>query len=389
VNGIKDVTKSGTELLDAIQTRVKAVHTQSFDLSFNELLDMHSAGELNISPDYQRLFQWSEGARSRFVESLLLEMPVPPIFVIEEEEGKYLLIDGLQRISSYLHLRGELEAPHLDPRIARGDYLRLTDCDIVDELNGHTWETIGTALQIRLKRSFVRVEVVRQGSDARFKYFMFKRLNTGGQVLSDQQIRNCTIRLLDATFNDFLIQLSETESFRQCTAILSQSRRLSAEDQELVLRFFALRNYRQHFKHDVRDFLTEYMELVSDPERGGKAVFDYDKEAAAFEKTFAILSTTLGETSFAYVNPTTRKVVRGFSVSHFEAFTIGLQEHLPNLDPLDDRQMRALKGVLDAVKTDDKFIRIITGGGKNSPGPLQERIGFVSAALKTALYELS
>jgi uncharacterized protein with ParB-like and HNH nuclease domain len=85
------------ELITEIDTRMKKVHTNSLDLSFNELLDMKKAGELNITPDYQRLFQWSEGARSRFIESLLLEMPVPPIYVVEEDDGKYLLIDGLQR----------------------------------------------------------------------------------------------------------------------------------------------------------------------------------------------------------------------------------------------------------------------------------------------------
>ncbi len=108
--GIQDQATSVVDLINAIDSRLRKVHTQSLDLSFNELLDMRKHSELDISPDYQRLFQWSEGARSRFVESLLLEMPVPPIYVIEEEDGKYLLIDGLQRISSYLHLRGELKA---------------------------------------------------------------------------------------------------------------------------------------------------------------------------------------------------------------------------------------------------------------------------------------
>src|SRR6185312_10699840 len=104
-----------TDLITVIDSRVKNVHTTTLDLSFNELVDMYKSKELNISPEFQRLFQWSEGARSRFVESLLLEMPVPPIYVIEQEDGKYVLIDGLQRISSYLHMRGELEAKHLDP----------------------------------------------------------------------------------------------------------------------------------------------------------------------------------------------------------------------------------------------------------------------------------
>src|SRR5689334_12021035 len=269
---------------------MKRVHTQSLDISFNELLDMHQNDELNIHPDYQRLFRWSEGARSRFIESLLLEMPVPPIYVVEEEDGKYLLIDGLQRISSYLHMRGALEAPHLDPPIKIGEKLTLADCDIVKSLNGLTWDDLGTALQIRLKRAFVRVEVVRKGSDPRFKYHMFKRLNTGGALLSEQQMRNCTIRLLDPTFNDFIIDLSKTEDFKTCTETLTEDRRLAAFDQELVLRFFAFRNDRDDFKHDVADFLTEYMEGVSETEEENRIAFDYEEQRAAFLKTFHILA---------------------------------------------------------------------------------------------------
>src|ERR1700733_11231310 len=119
------------QLIQAIDNKLEKVHTQSLDLSFNELLDMYSSNELDISPDYQRLFQWTLGAQSRFIESLLLEMPVPPIYVVEQEEGRYMLIDGLQRISSYLHLRGKLSAPHLKPPIEPGQSLILVDCDIV------------------------------------------------------------------------------------------------------------------------------------------------------------------------------------------------------------------------------------------------------------------
>ncbi|MBZ5623614.1 MAG: DUF262 domain-containing protein [Acidobacteriia bacterium] len=270
------------ELINAIDRKLAKVHTQSLDLSFNEILDMFKTNELDINPDYQRLFQWSEGAQSRFIESLLLEMPVPPIYVIEEEEGRYLLIDGLQRISSYLHLRGELEATHLDPPVHRGEKLVFIACEIVEELNGKTFDDLGTALQIRLKRAFVRVEVVRKGSDPRFKYHMFKRLNTGGQLLTAQQIRNCTIRLLDPTFNDFVARLSRTEPFIQTTEGLSQQSRLEAFDQELVLRFFAMKNYRHAFKHDVGDFLTKYMEAVSDPTTA--LPFDFEAEDATFGK---------------------------------------------------------------------------------------------------------
>jgi Protein of unknown function DUF262 len=362
-------------LLTAIDNTVAKVHTQSLDLSFNELLDMYRNNELDISPDYQRLFQWPEGARSRFIESLLLEMPVPPIYVVEENEGRYMLIDGLQRISSYLHLRGFLVAEHLDPPVLSGEKLVLSDCDIVPELNGRTYDDLGTALQIRLKRAFVRVEVVRKGSDPRFKYFMFKRLNTGGQALTPQQVRNCTIRLLDPRFNDFIIELSKTEAFAHCTESLTQDRRLGAFDQELVLRFFAFKNRREQFRHDVDDFFTEYMEDVSDPAK--QLPFDYAAEQEIFLKTFTVLDRTLAEQSFTYANKARSRLTGGFSAYHYEAITVGLQSVLDRLHPDDPEQMARLKEELRSIKLDPEFIRITTGGGKNSAGLLRERIDFV------------
>ena len=126
------------KLIADVDSQLKNVHTQGLDISFNELIDMVRQGELDIQPEYQRLFQWTEGARSRFIESLLLEMPVPPIYVVEEDDNRKLLIDGLQRLSSYMHFRGELDAPHLFPAVQRGEYLKLQDCDIVPSLNGKT-----------------------------------------------------------------------------------------------------------------------------------------------------------------------------------------------------------------------------------------------------------
>lgn len=371
-----------TKLVDSVATRLRQVSTQSLDLSFNELLDMHETGELNIKPDYQRLFRWSEGQQSRLVESLLLEMPIPPIFVIEEEDNTYQLIDGLQRISSYLHLRGKLSAPHQDPPVRMGDMLTLSDCDIIPELNGLTFNDLPTSLQIRLKRAFIRVEVVRKEADPRFKYHMFKRLNTGGALLSEQQIRNCTIRLLDARFPDFLIAMAAVEAFKECTTSLTQGRRLSAFSEELVLRFFALKNRRENFKHGVSDFLTEYMEDVADslkPEQ-----FNYEAEEGEFRRTFEALQRALGEHAFAFANKDRSRLSAGFNIYHYEAITIGLQTVLPRLDLDDHAIVTRLKTELTNTKLDPAFISITTGGGKNSPGPLYQRIAFVEERLRNA-----
>lgn len=375
---------NAVNLITIIDEKLKKVHTQSLDISFNELLDMYEKKELNISPEYQRLFQWSEGARSRFIESLLLEMPVPPIYFIEEDDGKYILIDGLQRISSYIHFRGSLEANHLDPPISLGEKLILRDCDIVKELNGKTFDNLGTALQIRIKRAFVRVEIVRKGSNPHFKYYMFKRLNTGGQLLTDQQIRNCTIRLLDPTFNDFIITLSKINVFKKCIAPIGNTRILEAFDQELVLRFIALKNYRDKYSPYLGEFLTEYMEMVSNPDPSEKLPFDYKEEEICFSKTFSLLHKTLGEYAFSYAKGT-EKLIRGFSANNYEAFTIGIQPFLEQIDIDDVKLIRLLKKTFEEIKKDHNFIKITTGGGKNSPGTVKKRIEFVGKFLEKVL----
>ncbi len=153
---------SGAELIKSIDQKIEKIRSRPLDLSFNELLDMHKNKELIIDPEYQRLFRWSEGKQSRFIETLLLEMPIPPIYVIEIEDSIYELIDGLQRISSYLHFRGE----HPDRKNQR---LTLTECDVATELNDYTFDSLPTALQIKLKRNFVRVEVIKKESDSRLR----------------------------------------------------------------------------------------------------------------------------------------------------------------------------------------------------------------------------
>jgi hypothetical protein len=365
---------SQEDLILSLEENVEKVHTQSLDLSFNELLAMYNDGELNINPDYQRLFRWTQGAQSRFIESLLLEMPVPPIYVVESEEGKYQLIDGLQRFSSYLHLRGELEAPHTSPKIEKGDLLNLQDCDIVDALNGLNYDLLPTSLKIRLKRAFVRVEVIRKASDNKFRYHMFKRLNTGGEELTPQQLRNCTIRMLNPEFIDFNIRLSKNSDYKNCIDNISHQQFLGAFNEELVLRYFSLKNNKANFVHDVADFLTEYMENISDIDNQD-FIFDYANEETEFEKTFLILNKSLGKKSFGRAS--LAGIQSNFSVYHFEAICVGIQSRLEYIDPQNVEHIRLVKEKLEEIKADPDFKSVTTGGGKNSPGPLNRRITIV------------
>ena len=414
--------KISLNIIKDLEDKIKSVRTRSLDLSFNELVDMYKDNELIITPDYQRLFRWSEANQSRFIESLLLEMPIPPIFVVEKEEGVYELIDGLQRISSYLHFRGELknyngslisyldDEPDLDivdeytvgdlftnttnqdtcevrddvVEMQEDNILTLTGCDICPGLNGLTYETLPKTLVIRLKRSFIRVEVIRKESDPRLRYHMFKRLNTGGEMLSHQEIRNCTIRLLSPQFNDFIIKLSNNTDFQKCIENISITKKMAKYDQELVLRYFAFKDNLDQYSHDINPFLTEYLEQVSLNEN-----FDYNQAEELFSLTFRILASTLGEKSFSPVADkkvphNIRKLARKFAIYHFEAIALCISFNIDKLKTILDNNslLKKLEKTLTLAKTDDEFIKLTTGGGKNYSGPLKERLDFINSKLK-------
>ena len=375
-------SSSPDELIQAIDRKITAVRTQSLDFSFNELADMHKAGELIIDPEFQRMFRWPDEARARFIESLLLELPVPPIFLIEREDRVYELIDGLQRISSFLHFRGELviDGTSLPPLV-------LSDCDIVPELNGHTYADLPRSLEIKLKRSYIRAEILRKESDARLRYYMFKRLNTGGEMLSEQEVRNATIRLLSNDFNQFITELSRNNDYESCIAIISEPARMRRFDQELVLRFFAFKNDFDSYRHDVADFLTDYMESVSDVELGKS--FNYAAERDVFERTFRTLRLisehlNIGSRIFGTVVGTNPDPRGQFSVYHYEGLVLGIQRVIGSVDTSNADVIARLAEVVRAGKADVAFL-MHTGAGKNQRSSLLERANYFGSRFEAAL----
>lgn len=347
---------SNIDIINSVDNKIEKVRTRSLDLSFNELMDMYENGELIISPEYQRLFRWAEDKQSRFIESLILEMPVPPIFVIETEENVYELIDGLQRISSYFHFRGK----KIIGEKIESDFLELVGCDIVPELNGLTYEKLPKALQIRLKRNFIRVEVLRKENDKKLRYYMFKRLNSGGEELSEQEIRNCTIRLLDRKINDFIIECSKNEHFKKTITKIRDEEIKKKFDQELVLRFFALKNNRDNYRHPFDMFLTNYMEDVAK----GEIQFDYEKEKEVFDNTFLILNKIMGKDIFSSVL-NSEKIKNDFVAYYFDAFSLGIQKRLNELIKVEEEKINEIRDKFMDIKKEDEIKTYKTGTKSN------------------------
>lgn len=357
------------ELEDEIAARVGEVRTDSFDLSFGEIASLHLNKELIIQPEYQRLFRWSLQQKSHLIESILLELPVPQIFVIENQDGVLELIDGLQRISTILQFMAP-QSIELDP-------LTLDGCTLVPGLNGLGFTQLPLALRLRIKRSPIRTVVIKKQSKGFLRYEMFKRLNTGGANLEPQEIRNCSSRMLGEygiAFYNTLVQLSLQEDFAACADYLPQPDKEKKAAEELVLRFFAAKNFVHGFKGSVRDWLDTYMERVL----LGELPFDVEAETANFQKVMSFARQNLGETAFLRYRgefPT-----GSLPPAYFEAIAIGIYTSFDQLKGKSPASLR--EKVTQLVQTEE--FRAVTGPGANSKEKLTTRIQLAAAALVSA-----
>lgn len=234
----------------------KEIRTEAVDFSFGELLNLHKDNEIVIQPEYQRLFRWTNEQRSRLIESILLRLPIPPIFLIESESGVLELIDGLQRTSSVLQF--------LDHKAIGQEELILSGCDILKDINGMKFSYFNTSIRLGVKRTPIRAVIIKKSGDEYVKYEMFKRLNTGGSLLSSQEIRNCSSRMIagGAEFYSKLQALSSNADFKVATARIPSPDIEQRADEELVLRYFAVRSFRDEFRGNVKEWLDNFMEAM-------------------------------------------------------------------------------------------------------------------------------
>lgn len=355
-----------SSLESKIDDKIGEVRTEALDLSFGEIVNLHKNDELVIQPEYQRLFRWSEEQKSRLIESILLELPIPQIFVIENQDGVLELIDGLQRISSVIQF--------INPAVIGLEPLILQGCDLIQELNGQRFEDMSLSLRLRLKRSSVRTIVIKKQSKSFLRYEMFKRLNTGGAILSPQEIRNCSSRMLGDTgakFYTFLQALAQEPSFISCTETISQSDLEQKGNEELVLRFFAAKKGRDLFKGSVRDWLDDFMESVLLE----KITFDFDGESIVFKELFDFLQGSLGDGAFVKYRGSTP--VGALAPAYYEAITIGFLNVLDRIKFLDTGLIK--QKIVDTVQ--GETFRSFTGPGANSRGKLNSRIKTIEDAL--------
>ena len=308
----------------------KEIVSDGYDMSIGELINLYKEKEIRIDPEFQRLFRWNLTRKTRFVESILLGLPLPPIFVYQSKSGVWELIDGLQRVSTILEFVGILR----DPNGVDMPATELEGTRFLPSLANKKWapsseeadDGIGTTQQLQIKRARMRVEILKQESDPQAKYELFQRLNTGGESLSEQEVRNCVGIMLDRDFQTWLVKCADLPVFR--TAICQTDTAIEKQAHiELALRFFAFRHVPYTQGLDVHEYLDDALVRLIKLE-----TFDREAEFVVFERTFGLLVSALGDSAFKRWNG--MEFGGKFLQSVFEVVALGTSKHIDDIETL-------------------------------------------------------
>jgi len=315
-----------------ISEAAKQIATDRYSMSVGELLSLYREGELDIHPDFQRFFRWTDFQKSRLVESLLLGLPIPPVFVSQQPSGKWELIDGLQRISTLLELFGELRGRdgNLKPQLI------LTATKYLPDLKGKVWdadkstdaEGLPDEVKLLIRRSRIDINIVLASkSDRDGKFELFDRLNTGGTVATQQEVRNCLLLMAGGGFFEWMSSLASDVNFN---GVLPLTERQKEEqfDIELVVRYLVLKDvdpFEARQIDDLHNFLTErLLGFAKD------ANFDRSANEINFKETFRLINSALGENAFKRLKleQGVERSMGPFLLAAFEVIALGLGRNL-------------------------------------------------------------
>lgn len=335
--------------IDKLQKEIdktrQEIRTDGYSMSIGEWISLYQNNEIDIHPDFQRFFRWSDHQKSTFIESILLGIPIPPIFVNTRDDGVWDVVDGVQRLSTIYEFVGLL-FNHKN----QTDQVALKKTTYLPSLEGKKWDdpndkdnSLTQTQRLLIKRSKIAVNILEKESDEMIKYELFQRLNTGGSIATPQEVRNCILLMLNKDLYKLMRSLADHEPFRSCIAL---SDRLYEEqyDMELVLRFILLFDknevdINQLGGDDVSVFLTEKMrEIALDKE------LDYGHIETAFKKTFDVLKETTEDNSFKRYKNEQDRFLGGFLLSAYEVIALGIGHNYKNLPPSDQIPNR-IKGI--------------------------------------------
>ncbi|GAA1388908.1 DUF262 domain-containing protein [Catellatospora chokoriensis] len=296
--------------LGTLQTQLdnlrKAVDVDYFDLSLRELSRMVVEEEIRIAPEYQRQFRWKDDIQSALIESFLLGLPVPAIFVATNSDGTWEVVDGLQRICTILRFMG-LDAPESEELHFAEKPLKLRELKSLTEFEGLVYEDFPRPIKLTFDKRYLRVQVLSDKSNTEIRFELFRRLNAGAVELTAQEVRAC---IFQGTFNTLLGDLAESAEFSRLLKLQSIDQR-NGTAAEVALKFFAYLDAGDSFDGKVTTFLNKYMKANLNPS-------DLEEKRQLFMKVISFLDGLFGGEPFL------RENTKVTPLNQLEAVLIGL-----------------------------------------------------------------
>lgn len=312
------------ELKDEIDNYRNEIRTDGYSMSIGEWISLYEGEEIDIHPEYQRFYRWTIEQKSKLIESILLGIPIPQIFVSQRNDGIWDVVDGLQRLSTLYSFVGILK--DADGKVFPP--LKLEATNYLPSLKDKFWDDPSSQKssftfeqRLLVKRAKISVSIILRESDSRTKFDLFQRLNTGGSSLTEQEVRNCILVMINNNFYRWLKNISQYEPFQESISI---SDRLIAEqyDIELALRFLVLANIKEEELSrigDIGDFLSQQMQILAQ-----NTTFDYEKYSSQFKKTFDYIYQNTNGPAFIKYSGEKDKFMGGFILSAFEVIACGI-----------------------------------------------------------------
>ena len=352
------MTSTITSLAAQIEERTREIKADGYGMSIGEMRSLYLSGDIEIHPTFQRFFRWTAQQKSNLIESLLLGIPVPPIFVAQRQDGVWDVVDGVQRLSTILQflgvLKNEAGLPVVPEPLIAAEYLTATEGVVFDDAAAAAAgvdpaQALDDVLRRDILRAKIDFRIIQKSSDPQAKFDLFQRLNSGTR-LSEQESRNSLAVMLNPEFYAWLDALSREDSFRD-TVLLSENKIASQYATELVVRYLA-GVYRPKDElasmRDISTFLDDTVRRLAQDEN-----FDRDEARARFIKTFEFLDKATGDSSFRRWTGSVHN--GGFILGAYEVIAIGLAPNVEKWSIDSDTDRKTARDITRGVWTNDVF----------------------------------
>lgn len=351
------------------------IYVDSYPMSLSELISLYNDGDINLKADYQRVFKWTDDQKTKFIESLLLGLPIPPIFLYQDKNALWEVVDGIQRLSTIFEFVGVLKNSENELKTS----LVLTSAPKLTYLESLKFSDFTDELKRMFRKCKLDLIIISKKGKEEIKLEVFRRLNGFGTKLNSQELRNALSLLLNPDLFLFIEKMSNNKIFLNCFPLKSDEKN-DKKHYEYFVRFLTL--YKPEtlssFKSSVSNYsnakIDDLFDKVIENVASDKDFNKYDLEVN-FLSTFKLLNTTIGKNVFKKYNHSKEKFEGRILESVFEMIIPGVSK---NIDYYLDHHDELTEKIKNIYLPDSLYYKVL----KPNPRAIDRMTKLLNASLE-------